>query len=449
MFWLLLGTAFGCDEVVDADAFLADVSAAWVAAIEDRSADARDIVLGLEAKLGCLSKPLTADQSALFHRAEAVKALHEGDERGAAMAASAAARLAPDATWGDAHAKYNALELSTSRSSEGFATSLAAKVFVDGTATSSRPLGSPVVVQIFAPDGTPVAGGWVKGSDPLPSWVAFPPVSCETAVNVDQIVADVDRASSAYADLDVNGFEAALHGVAAGIPCVTGRVSLSQAAAIHRLEGIRLFISGSESSAIRSFQQAHTLNPGYHPPEALVPPGSTLDELWVLSKNAPPSPWLSVTVPDGLRLVVDGLSASQRPAATPAIIQIATPSGQVLLSRYVPPGAGLPDLSSLSATAASAERDRLSPAMQLYREENDKRAARLRRTQLSVAGVITLTAAGVLYFDNALANLEHDDPHTPHTRLEALRKRANNTASVSSVLLISGTGIMVGTLFVR
>ena len=241
--------------------------------------------------------------------------------------------------------------------------------------------------------------------------------------------------------LDVPSFAEALRDVAEGLPCVTGRISTRQAAVVHRLEGLRLYTLGAEGSALRSLQQAQSLDPLYRPPEAMVRPGSALESLWNLARTAAPSPWLATVAPEGVSLAVDGTIASTRPAALPSIVQVATPTGAVLWTRYVPGGSSLPDLSGVAQAARARAAAALPPAQQLYLAVARRQARRDRRIGMLLGGVVALTVSGAFYVDNANAAADYRDPITPHADLPAMRQRANRSATASSLFLMGGVGL--------
>jgi hypothetical protein len=449
----LAAHAAPCDVVVEVVEVRAKAEAAWTAALTDRGAELREHVQWLEEHIGCVAGPLTTGDAAIFHRAQAMMALAAGDRRAAVAAAGAALRLAPEEVpaWGSTSAPFAVLasEVPTEVISDDFGTSLAARVYTDGRANASRFVGQPLVVQLFAPGGAPVAGAWIAAAEPLPDWVAFPPVRCASEVAVDSLLQHVTRAETAYRELDVATFEASLQAVAEELPCVHARIGTSQAAAVHRLEGLRQYTHGESTSAVRSFQNARGLDPVFTPSEAIVRPESRLEKLWNLAGQAPPSPWATVAVPPGLVLYVDGLGATGRPAATPSIVQLATGAGVVLSTQYVPVGAALPDLAPIAVESTRLAEESMPPALRLYREEGIQRRTHVRQTRLAAAGVAVLTGSAALYVVNVNAVAEYNDTDTPHTRLPGLQQRANAAATASSLLLATGAGLIAASIVFR
>ena len=66
-------------------------------------------------------------------------------------------------------------------------------------------------------------------------------------------------------------------------------------------------------------------------------------------------------------------------------MQLSASTGEVVWTSYVPPGAGLPDLSRYEARALAMELGVLPPAVSLYRDLGARRSAGLRRVWTSCA----------------------------------------------------------------
>jgi hypothetical protein len=403
--------------------------------------------------LPCLSAPLSPSDAAHVHQLVSIDAAWASDERRATAAAAAALRLDPEgsAALGAGNEVFARLVAAPTMMAvaEDFGTSLAAQVYVDGVETASRTVGQSAVLQVFEREGRPIGGAWLDGGAPLPDWVAFPELQCTELAPVQALLPLVERAERAYADLDVPAFEAALEGVGRGLPCVTARLGPPQAAAIHRLEGLRLFTHGADEAAFRSLQEARALDPLFVPAPEVVPPETVLAGLWDQAGRAPSGTYLLEVVPAGLVLTVDGVPSSVRPAALPTIVQLSEPSGVVLWTRYVPPGTRLPDFSSLAVRAEELHRSTLSPARLRYLEEGERRAWVARRTGLFAASAAAFTVSGALYLENTAAHGEWLDLDTPQSRLSGLQQRVFWTATGSSAALVAGSGLLLTALVAR
>ena len=429
----------------------ADISEAAVGAFEAMSSGdpqkSQAILKALDRMLECTDAPLPAAQVSQIHRAHASLAHHSGDHRGAVAAAAAAMAASPDSiltlpgeegTLLVTEAQSLALPARVS-----FGTPLATSVYVDGEPGAQRPVGQPMIVQAFAPDGAHIGSSWVSSNEPLPEWVAFPPVECERAIPSQELVSEVWQAEAAYSKLDVDGFEDALHNVAVGIPCTAGTVELAQAAAIHRLEGLRQFTHDNASQSIRSFQSAQMLDPGYTPSEAMLPAGSSLADLWERARYQSAVARVAVDLPDDLTLIVDGIRSRQRPAALPSIVQVTSPSGMVLWSRYVPPGGDLPELTRFSSASKELEAELTPPALARYNALGDRRKSRRKRDALWGIGGLLVGASGMAFAANTAAVYEYNQDAWSKDRLDGFRRSANVSAGVSAGLFASGSVLII------
>lgn len=448
MWFLLAATAHAapCDEPVPLDTFRTTLDLGWAEARRGEPEAARSHLVVLTQALGCLGARLAPEDAAAYHRNRALDARFAGDEVGARAAARVAARLAPEASdrWSSEVPAFGELlpQAAVPTVYEDFGTSLAATVVVDGAPVPRRFVGQPLIVQVFDPSGAPIRGAWVDGRAALPEWVAFPPVACPAPATVLDLLEQSARAEAAYVELDVAGFYAAMQAAAQGLPCITSRVSTQQAAAIHRLEGLRLYTLGAESAALRSFQQAQVLDPRYAPPESVVRPGSALSELWETAARAASSPWIATETPADVSLFVDGTPTSSRPAALPSIVQVTTRSGEVLWTRYVPSSVVLPDLTFLAVVARQREEAALPPGEAVYLDLSRRQARANRRTALVIGGVVALSGGAALFARNVRLAGDYGDPAVNPARLPELRRNVNQTAAGSSVLLGVGVGLL-------
>jgi hypothetical protein len=445
------GPALACESVQSVADFRSQLDATWeaidgqpVSRISDRY---RRAIVASEAAIACLEGPIEPEDAARLHRNRALASMLAGDSEGARAATSAALRLDAEAAdaWSTQSPDFATLRdeveaaAMTLEGREEFPTSLASSVWSDGEPLAARTVGQPVVVQVFDVDDRPIGGAWIDAREPMPDWVVYPPVDCGGAsVAVSELVQQVQRAEEAFEALDLDGFETALERIATGLPCVDQAIRPTQAAAIHRLEGLRQYTRGQRLGSIRSFQEAQTLDAAFEPPEALTREGSTLAALWSRASTATATPWIPLAPPEGLGLRVDGLETTARPATQPFIVQAVAPSGQVLWTRYIPGGVPLPDLGFLLNEAMRVEENRLPPALATYRaygrEQQRSRSARV----LQFGGAVALVGAGLLYGLNARQVNDYKDPTTPPDRIESLRVAANQTATGSLALGVVG-----------
>ena len=452
--WLTWTALANCDKPAQVSDLVRKSDAAIEAFVEQDYEKGRERIRAAEDTLACVDVPIGKSDAARLHLAFALSADHAGDAKGALAGMAAAhdldGELLASVDLGDDYAMLvEAGMIQRPAALTAFSTSLAATVHVDGEIRAARHVGRPFVVQVFRADGGVVGASWVAAGEPVPEWVASPPVECEDQVPVDDLVAAVADAEASYANLDVEGFERSLQAIAVGLPCADGVVQQSQAAAIHRLEGIRQYVRNNPSQAIRAFQEAHALDPGYTPSQATVPDGSTLANLWERARTQPGSPWVSTEVPEDVLLIVDGLPSSARPAALPSIVQISSNSGWILWTRFVPPGGSLPDLEGFQEQAVAIERDLLPPARAVYQKAEAQRLRRNRRAGFAISSAVAMTGAATLYLVNTSVVAQYESGRKQYDVRPTLRRQANVSAVGGTVLLVGGVGLGVAAALVR
>jgi len=408
----------------------------------------RAAVSQMETELGCVAVPFTPHQAALVHQARGVASEASGDERAATAAIASALAVDRDSLHPLIEPLVDRALALGDPTDEPFGTSLGAVTYVDGQVSASRVVGRPAIVQSFTLSGDLIGTVLLSAGEPLPEWVAFPPFECDEQTSADDLVAGTLEAERAFSKLDVAGFEAALQAAADGLPCTQGQIHMREAAAIHRLEGIRLFVARNKSSAIRSFQAAHSLDPG-QASEVLLTKGSDMAALWERARTQTSSPWIAIDVPDGVHLIVDGLRARERPAALPSIVQVSTPSGVILWTRYIPEGGKLPALEGFTAESARVERDLLPPGSAMYLDHQERRSLRTKRGILVVSSAMALAGSAGLYFGNSVASQTYLHPATPVDERNRYRRIANANGVGSMALFFTGTGLGLGAVLIR
>jgi len=430
------------------DGFRTELDALWRQGLAGDDVVFRTGVAQQEASLSCVAEPLPPLDAARLHRNRALLAARSGDPLGAARAVASMRRVADgsedpgaDDRWlveSDTLAGFAKTDAAAPPTAE-FGTSLAASVFIDGRETQERPLDQPVVVQVVGPDGSMVDATWLPARQPLPTWVQYPPSACDERQGSAGLVQASRQAETAFANLDVDGFREALRTAATGLPCADGVLSPSEAAAIHRLEGVRLYTLGARDSALRSLQQARILDPlGTIEGDALAP-GSPLARLWDQAATASPPPWVPVDAPDGLDVRVDGIPSRQRPATVPSVVQLATPTGRVIWTSYVPAMASLPSLAAFAGP--TPEQLDLAPARRVYLEDELRRKRSTRRQALLLTGSALLVTSGMAWQANRNAVSDYNGIETAPEHLEGHRRRANAMATAASASGALGAGL--------
>lgn len=145
---------------------------------------------------------------------------------------------------------------------------------------------------------------------------------CVEPVSASEVATRVDDALLTWATMDEDGFKEALDGLEVVLPCVDEPLKPAQAAAVHRVMGLRSFIDGDTEGATASFRSAAVAEPGYKLSERLAPEGG---KLWTLYNDAADqrAPIVyAMPLPKGYRSWVDGEQSDRRANEIPAIVQV-------------------------------------------------------------------------------------------------------------------------------
>jgi len=448
---LLVSTAFAapCAVAVDAATFDTQLEAASVAYVQQDAAHFTTAFEVVSASSECLSQGISPASASALHRVHAMWSVREKDERSARAALRAAARVDTHEIEGldDADPLRELMQPAGATSTDAMVTPLGMSLLIDGTAGNHRVRGEPAFVQVIGSAG-PAQGGWLDASSPTPDWVSLPPVHCAEPVGASTLVGFVDNGKLAHLALEVTAFTNALHDIAAALPCSEQRLGPTQAAAIHRLEGIRLYVKGADAQALRSFQAAALLDPSYAP-DQVFPPGSTLASLWIHATKLPAGKEVGVGLPDGLVLAVDGFRSTSRPAAVPAIVQLESPGGAVLWTRYVVQGVALPDLPEFVPTGRAMDAAHDPPAVVLYHQMGERRRLASLRSGLMGGAATAMVGSLYFFFANAESASQYRADYTRPEDLGGLALKANREARASFSFLALSGGFVAASILVH
>ena len=241
------------------------------------------------------------------------------------------------------------------------------------------------------------------------------------------LIGALDRAESAFTELDSPGFHQAVNDAAADADCLTAPIDPATAARLHRMVGLRGFVDGDEAAARLAFAAARSIEPTYAFPTSLLPrnhPALALyDEAAQVAGTTEAAP-----APAEGRLQFDGSPSLLRPSAWPTVAVLVGPAGAAMHSAYLSPGEPI-----FSYTVAIPAPDRRVNA------------------PLAVGAGAGLVCSGLLY---GLARASHEafyDPSTPDADLPDLQARTNHLfySSVGAAALGVGAGVGALTLHWR
>jgi hypothetical protein len=265
-------------------------------------------------------------------------------------------------------------------------------------------------------------------------------VAAACPAGVAALRADLDAAEQSFGAMSLDGFSSAVMTFNSDLVCASEAVPPDLAARAHRVEGLRAFVANDTVAATRAFSAAQAIDPGYRFPDAIVPPGHQVVQLYGAAAlgataRAP------VAAPARGRLLIDGQPAGDRPTDWPATAQLVAPNGSVTTSAYLRPGDALFAYEVGTAKAASVATRPGTP-----RKSHAS-------VPLAILGGVALVGAGAAWglaydahndFDEANA-----DATTSYDRLKELQARTNDRWWVSmGALGVAGglglTAVVVG-----
>lgn len=145
---------------------------------------------------------------------------------------------------------------------------------------------------------------------------------CAAPVSPAALSATADDALMAFAVMDQDGFTHSAGRVADELTCLDAPLSPAQAAEVHRVVALRHLLSGEEARVVASLRAADRVEPGHPLSDKIAPRGGKLDLLQRKAALLPAPPPLSVDVPPGEVLWVDGTPSSVRYGGLPAVLQV-------------------------------------------------------------------------------------------------------------------------------
>jgi hypothetical protein len=189
--------------------------------------------------------------------------------------------------------------------------------------------------------------------------VAAQAAPCDAPVSPASLAAQADEATLAWATLDEDGFVEALDALDAGLPCLEAPLGPDQAAAVHRMHGLRAFLEDDSDAARASFRAAALADPGYELSDRVAPEGGKLWRLITEAAAADGEAGRPLSLLDGGQVWVDGVVGGARAEDRPAVVQVGA-DRSVVWSRllgpgeaFAPPAAALATLPSRPAAAVA------------------------------------------------------------------------------------------------
>jgi hypothetical protein len=255
--------------------------------------------------------------------------------------------------------------------------------------------------------------------------------SCEQFFDARTFHQRVSEGDSAYAEMDLQAFQAARLGAREMVPCLAEPLSPAQVAGFHRIEALGAFLARDHAGAVASLRSLMAAAPGYQLSSELAPDGHPLRLYFNIAENALVLPGSPVAArPDGWTMV-DGSTSAEWPIDRPYLYQEFDPSGGVRMSTVrasgvAPPGfTAEPDAAVRSSTAGT----------------------KTART-LGFISAGSAVVAGGLYLGARASAGQFWDPATSAEELDSLRRRTNTFGALSAGVGFVAVGTGGAALFV-
>lgn len=155
------------------------------------------------------------------------------------------------------------------------------------------------------------------------AWLVAPAwADCTFDAPPERLAAALDAAEQAYVSLDVPEFERAMTEVDFVVPCLEAPVDPTTAARLHRMRGLGRFAAGDRQGAEQSLRAARALEPQYEFPEAVLPKGFELRDLYEGIPAGAPATQRLPRAARGAITWFDGMATRERPVSVPALWQL-------------------------------------------------------------------------------------------------------------------------------
>ncbi len=170
----------------------------------------------------------------------------------------------------------------------------------------------------------------------------------------EQLSSIMQQALLDFATLDEESFYASATQAEEALPCLDTVFLPPNAAAYHRLMGLRGFFDGDDETAVLAFRAAQSIEPGYVLSTKLAPEGGKLHRLWTQAADGPNPFMESFSAPAGKYAYVNGTEGLTYAGDLPNIVQYGPGDDTVIWSAYVAAGT-LPPNDIAPPTVAVAD----------------------------------------------------------------------------------------------
>lgn len=165
-------------------------------------------------------------------------------------------------------------------------------------------------------------------------------IDCPERLTREDLSAELDKAETAYADLDTMAFRDRMNGMAGLVlPCMGDLVPPELAARTHRAMALQQLELSNPDAAAVAIAAAHAADPHINVPEGWLPPDHPLRTALAA---APEAAFGKAPEPRVGALAFDGVSGRARPKDFPTVVQVFDTAGTAVSTAYLGPDDHLP-----------------------------------------------------------------------------------------------------------
>ncbi len=170
--------------------------------------------------------------------------------------------------------------------------------------------------------------------------------TCHVPVQPAELEDALQRAETAYADMDEASFRDGVNEIAdLLLPCLNEPLTPFQSGRTHRLMALHLVAIGDEDGGAQAAQAARRVDPETPFESALLPSTHPLALAWAAAE--PVDRTRQAPEPRAGSVSFDGVHTRARPANRPTILQLFDETGQARTTTYLAPREALPEYRAI------------------------------------------------------------------------------------------------------
>jgi hypothetical protein len=259
-----------------------------------------------------------------------------------------------------------------------------------------------------------------------------PDVACVLTVPVDTLASSLADATGAFANLDIEGFEAHAENVWRTLPCLAEPLMPLDVADVYKVRALDQFLAQDDAGVRNSLRSARAAVPDFRLPASVAPQGHPLQAAFDEASDDVAARE-DLPVPSEARLLIDGQPVLSRPVDRAVIVQLIQADGAVAWTSLVEAGAAPPAYETLSDDYREAY---LSGAKVI-------RVRPRRPFELVVASSASVVGAATMYGLSRRSRSQFFAPTTDYDDLASLRARTNGLQTAAVLTAAAGLGLGV------